>query len=129
MNNVRMPFFKKITSEIQELPTQCKMLQCPWSERITDRETIVDERGEEGRMVYFHTCKHSAYALEGEEPTEKDCPIVQGFLKGEGFLDKCLNCEEIEVDIDVKKRTIDVWCNQDRLFECTLAEVQDVSTD
>lgn len=104
-----------------EQPRHCKSLHCKWSLESHDDETIIDEYGKLGNVIHYFECQHPNCKAQGEEPLECDCPILLAKLTTEGFLEKCHECPEIEYDY--WSGGIDVWCNQDRLFECVLEEL------
>lgn len=106
----------KMNTQTTSQPKQCGHFGCIYS------QCQAQEYEFEGEKINADVwqCLHPS-ANETDEPLVEQCPVVQVILRHKGFMKKCILCGEIEVDYHSKG--IDVWCNQDRLLECILEEM------
>ena len=113
-----MNYDKNFTFDVHtEKPAHCDKLNCLFSKLRKENETSSDEFGQHGYIHTFYYCSHPR-GNDVDVPQETDCPIIKDMLITEGFLEKCKECGELEMDFYEDK--IDAWCNEDRLLECIL---------
>ena len=98
--------------------THCENCECRFSQPFYSDETFQDHFGTAGSHVHFYTCSHPDYEDYSEEPTVENCPLFLEKFNEQGFLYECLICDEFEYCFCAGE--VEMWCNDDRLFECAL---------